>query len=51
MMDMADFRSIMALLGLKTAASSARFANVGALGILRLNEEYVSLRIIHLLRS
>jgi hypothetical protein len=31
----------MALLGMKETAAAARWANVGALGILRLHEEFV----------
>lgn len=33
----------MALLGMKDQAAAARFSNVGSLGALRLNEEFVSL--------
>jgi len=32
----------MALLGMKDQAAAARFSNVGSLGALRLNEEFVS---------
>jgi len=42
--DKADGSSIMALLGLKDQAAAARFSNVGSLGALRLNEEFVSAR-------
>jgi hypothetical protein len=38
----ADGSSIMALLGMKDQAAAARFSNVGSLGALRLNEEFVS---------
>jgi hypothetical protein len=38
----ADDSSIMALLGMKDQAAAARFSNVGSLGALRLNEEFVS---------
>jgi len=34
----------MALLGMKDQAAAARFSNVGSLGALRLNEEFVSAR-------
>lgn len=40
--DKADGSSIMALLGMKDQAAAARFSNVGSLGALRLNEEFVS---------
>jgi len=38
----ADGSSIMALLGMKDQAAAARFSNVGSLGALRLNEDFVS---------
>jgi hypothetical protein len=38
----ADGSAIMALLGMKDQAAAARFSNVGSLGALRLNEEFVS---------
>jgi hypothetical protein len=40
----ADGSAIMALLGMKDQAAAARFSNVGSLGALRLNEEFVIAR-------